>query len=39
MDAYSEEHFHQYVMDFERRYQGQYNESMMGDLNANLKFV
>lgn len=34
MGAYSEEQgerFHQDVMDFERRYQGQYNESMMGD--------
>lgn len=34
MGAYSEEQgerFHQDVMDFERRYQGQYNENMMGD--------
>ena len=31
---YSEEHgerFHQDILDFENRYQGQYNESMMGD--------
>lgn len=34
MGAYSEEQgerFHQDVLDFERRYQGQYNENMMGD--------
>lgn len=34
MGDYSEEHgerFHQDVMDFEKRYQGQYNERMMGD--------
>ncbi|CAK8690383.1 unnamed protein product [Clavelina lepadiformis] len=34
MGAYSEEQgerFHQDIKDFERRYQGQYNESMMGD--------
>jgi len=34
MGAYSEEQgerFHQDILDFERRYQGQYNESMMGD--------
>lgn len=34
MGAYSEEQgerFHQDVMEFERRYQGQYNEHMMGD--------
>ena len=34
MGAYSEEqgeHFHQDILDFERRYQGQYNENMMGD--------
>lgn len=34
MGAYSEEQgerFHQDIMDFERRYQGQYNENMMGD--------
>lgn len=34
MGAYSEEHgerFHQDIMEFERRYQGQYNENMMGD--------
>ena len=34
LSAYSveqEERFHQDVMDFERRYQGQYNENMMGD--------
>lgn len=34
MGAYSEEQgerFHQDLKDFERRYQGQYNESMMGD--------
>lgn len=34
MGAYSEEQgerFHQDVMDFEQRYQGQYNENMMGD--------
>ena len=32
--AYSEEQgkrFHQDILDFERRYQGQYNERMMGD--------
>ena len=32
--AYSEEigeRFHQDILDFERRYQGQYNQSMMGD--------
>jgi hypothetical protein len=32
--AYSEEqggHFHQDILDFERRYQGQYDENMMGD--------
>jgi hypothetical protein len=32
--AYSEEQgerFHQDILDFERRYQGQYNENMMGD--------
>ena len=34
MGAYSEEQgecFHQDTLDFERRYQGQYNENMMGD--------
>jgi len=34
MGAFSEEQgerFHQDVMDFEQRYQGQYNENMMGD--------
>lgn len=34
MGAYSEEQgerFHQDIMEFERRYQGQYNENMMGD--------
>lgn len=34
MGAYSEEQgerFHQDIMEFERRYQGQYTESMMGD--------
>ena len=34
MGAYSEEHdkrFHQYILDFERRYQGSYNENMIGD--------
>ena len=34
MVAYSEEQgerFHQDVLDSERRYQGQYNERMMGD--------
>ncbi|MGH0179042.1 UNVERIFIED_CONTAM: hypothetical protein FKN15_002173 [Acipenser sinensis] len=34
MRAYSEEQgerFHQDILDFERRYQGQYNENMMGD--------
>lgn len=34
MGAYSEEQgerFHQDMLDFERRYQGQYNENMMGD--------
>lgn len=34
MGDYSEEHgerFHQDVMEFEKRYQGQYNERMMGD--------
>ena len=34
MGAYSEEQgerFHQDIFDFERRYQGQYNENMMGD--------
>ncbi|KAL0831279.1 hypothetical protein ABMA28_002123 [Loxostege sticticalis] len=34
LGAYSEEQgerFHQDVMDFEQRYQGQYNENMMGD--------
>lgn len=34
MGAFSEEQgerFHQDIMDFERRYQGQYNENMMGD--------
>ena len=34
MGAYSEEQgerFHQDILDFERRYQGQYNENMMGD--------
>ena len=34
MGAYSEEQverFHQDILDFERRYQGQYNERMMGD--------
>lgn len=39
MGAYSEEHgerFHQDIMDFERRYQGQYNEAMMGDYIWNL---
>lgn len=25
------EHFHQDILDFERRYQGQYNENIMGD--------
>ena len=34
MGTYSEEQgerFHQDIMEFERRYQGQYTESMMGD--------
>ena len=34
MVNYSEEQgerFHQDILDFERRYQGQYNENMMGD--------
>ena len=34
MGAYSEERgerFHQDIMNFEQRYQGQYNENMMGD--------
>jgi hypothetical protein len=34
MGAYSEEQgerFHQDILDFERHYQGQYNENMMGD--------
>ncbi|XP_028029325.1 uncharacterized protein LOC114242387 [Bombyx mandarina] len=34
MGAYSEEQgerFHQDIMNFEQRYQGQYNENMMGD--------
>ena len=34
MGAYSEEQgegFHPDLMDFEQRYQGQYNENMMGD--------
>ncbi|XP_061417815.1 relaxin-3-like isoform X1 [Lethenteron reissneri] len=34
MGAYSEEQgerFHQHILDFERRYQGQYNENTMGD--------
>ncbi|MGH0150609.1 UNVERIFIED_CONTAM: hypothetical protein FKN15_019617 [Acipenser sinensis] len=34
MGAYSEEQgerFHQDILDFERRYQGQYNENMTGD--------
>ena len=34
MAAYSEEQgkrFHQDILDFEHRYQGQYNENMMGD--------
>ena len=34
MGAYSEEQgkrFHQDILDFEHRYQGQYNENMMGD--------
>ncbi|QQP39843.1 Uncharacterized protein FKW44_013691 [Caligus rogercresseyi] len=34
MGDYSEEHgepFHQDMMEFENRYQGQYNERMMGD--------
>ena len=34
LGAYSEEQvepFHQDLMDFEQRYQGQYNENMMGD--------
>ena len=34
MGDYSEEHgerFHQHVMEFEKRCQGQYNERMMGD--------
>ena len=34
MRAYSEEQgerFHQDILDFERCYQGQYNENMMGD--------
>ena len=34
LGAYSEEHgerFHQDIKDFESRYQGQYNENMMGD--------
>ena len=34
LGAYSEEmgeRFHQDILDFERRYQGQYNQSMMGD--------
>ena len=33
MEAYSKEqsnHFHQEVIDFERHYQGEFNESMMG---------
>ena len=36
MGAYSEEQderFHQDILDFERHYQGQYNEHMMGDYN------
>ena len=40
--AYSEEQgelFHQDVMDFERRYQGQYNENMMGGYIWGLKFI
>lgn len=28
--AYSGERFHQDIMDFERRYQGQYNENLIG---------
>ena len=39
MGDYSEEHgerFHQDVMEFEKRYQGQYNEHMMGDYVWNL---
>ena len=39
MGAYSEEHgerFHQDIKSFERRYQGQYNENMMGDYIWNL---
>ena len=34
LGTYSEEHgerFHQDIKDFESRYQGQYNENMMGD--------
>ena len=34
MGAYSEEQgerFHQDILDFERRYQGQYNQNMIGD--------
>ena len=34
MGTYSEEQgerFHQDILDFEHRYQGQYNENMMGD--------
>ena len=34
MVAYSKEqgeHFHQDILDFQRRYQGQYNQNMMGD--------
>ena len=34
LGAYFEEHgerFHQAIKDFESRYQGQYNENMMGD--------
>ncbi|XP_017466776.1 PREDICTED: uncharacterized protein LOC108359425 isoform X2 [Rhagoletis zephyria] len=41
MGAYSEEQgerFHQDIMEFERRYQGQYNENMMGDYIWGLKF-
>jgi hypothetical protein len=39
MGAYSEEQgerFHQDIQEFERRYQGQYNENMMGDYIWNL---
>ena len=48
MGAYSEEqgeHFHQDILDFEHRYQGQYNENMMGDYiwglirESNLKYT